>query len=385
MAKSSASLRSAVANRNFEENLRRSLKELSDIKFALDASAIVAITDKKGDIIYANDRFCEISKYSREELLGQNHRIVNSGYHSKEFFRDMWVTIASGKVWRNEIRNRAKDGSFYWVDTTIVPFLNELGKPYQYVSIRYEITRRKQLEEDLKALPQRIIQAQEAERERIAQEIHDDQGQALATLKILIQSAFFDLAQAPDSKGYKKTRNKIVRYLDTIIEKSRSLASSLRPSTLEVLGLIPAVKVLIRDLKYKKDLKVKFSYDPLDEVAFEGEVINLFRIIQESLTNVLKHSQASRVDIRMRIMDGFLTVTIRDDGRGFSSKNGRPAGASAAGRRRSAAPPAAAGLGLSTMRERATLLKGELFIEAQPDRGTVVNIKVPIHRKRENG
>ncbi|MER2107181.1 MAG: EAL domain-containing protein [Solibacillus sp.] len=145
------------------ETLDFSVQQLQDIKAALDQTAILAVTDQRGAITLVNDHFCEISKYSRAELIGKDHRILNSGYHPKSFFREMWRTIGNGQTWNGEICNRAKDGSLYWVKTTIVPFFNEQGKPYQYISIRTDITAQKNIKkiahiayhDDLTGLPNR--------------------------------------------------------------------------------------------------------------------------------------------------------------------------------------------------------------------------------------
>ena len=132
------------------EKLEKAYIDLRQKQFAIDQHAIVAVTNLEGKITYANDKFCKLSKYSKEEILGKDHRIINSGYHSRFFFQELYKTIHSGNIWRGEIRNRAKNGSFYWVDTTIVPLQDKNGNIEQFVSIRTDITEQKKIQEELR-------------------------------------------------------------------------------------------------------------------------------------------------------------------------------------------------------------------------------------------
>jgi PAS domain S-box-containing protein len=133
-----------------DQELNGLFHAIADFRDALDASIIMAITNSKGTIEYANRKFCEISKFTKEELIGQNHRILNSGYHDKSFFRNMWQTIRRGNIWSEEVRNRAKDGSYYWVKTTIVPIKDSNGKVERYLAFRTDITKGKVAEERLR-------------------------------------------------------------------------------------------------------------------------------------------------------------------------------------------------------------------------------------------
>ena len=232
-----------------------SLKGLDELRYALDQAAIVATTDHRGIITYVNDKFCEISKYSRDELLGQDHRIINSAYHPKEFMRDLWRTIASGSVWRGEIRNRAKDGSFYWVDTTIVPFLDGRGKPRQYLSIRSDITARKHAEAQLRE------QSALTHLGQLAAVVAHEVRNPLAGLRASLQVLDGRLAQP----GNRDIIAAMIQRIDDLNEKVEDLLLYARPKAPRLQGV--DVGALARDVAISARVATGQTGPPIDVIG----------------------------------------------------------------------------------------------------------------------
>lgn len=333
------------------EELGKFVNKMADFQFALDASSIVAITDQRGTIKYVNDQFCRISKFSKEELIGQDHRIINSGYHSKEFFNNLWKTISSGEVWKGEIKNKTKDNTYYWVDTTIVPFLDEFQKPYQYLAIRYEVTRRKLAEEEIQKMTGKIIDVQEEERKRISRELHDDIGQNLYSHLITINR----LQTEMDHPLLDQMQDEATE----IIEALRHLSWELRPSVLDDLGLFPAIRSLVGQFSEHHHIKVHFECY-LNCRLNTNKEITIYRIIQEALTNIRKYAYTEEATVTIQEIEEEVRVEIEDKGKGFDIEKVNR------------------GVGLFSMEERARVCGGNLILHSREGKGTKVILKMPL-------
>jgi PAS domain S-box-containing protein len=291
-----------------EHEAQASSRELRDLKYAIDQASIVAITDQRGRITYVNDNFCRIAKYTRAELLGQDHRIINSSYHPPDFIRDLWVTIANGRVWKGEIRNRAKDGSHYWVNTTIVPFLDDRGKPYQYLAIRDDITARKNAEARL------VSQAAMARLGElgamVAHEVRNPLAGIRGGLQVLQQRA------APNSSD-QAVMSEMIRRLDALNDRVTDLLRYARPraarlARVELRSVIEATADLMRRDPAMKNVQIELAGERL---WVRGDAEWLREVFLNLLLNAAQAMDGKGV-VRVTVGDDAV-ITVRDQGPGI--------------------------------------------------------------------
>jgi PAS domain S-box-containing protein len=294
--------------------------ELDDVKLALDHHSIVSIADVSGNITYANDKFCEVSGYSSAELLGQNHRILNSGLHSKKFFIEMWHTISSGEIWHGQVRNKAKDGTFYWVDSTIVPFLNKEGKPYQYVSVRTDISA--------------FIKARAA-----AEDANKAKSQFLSSMShelrtplnaILGFGQLLDMLIDPDKLEQHEyvhhmltAGNQLLGLINDLLDLSRieigKLDFNIQNVSIADLA-ISSANLVASSLANSKNITIENTITEPGLIV-KGDALRIRQVLINLLTNAVKYNRDNgKVTLGSEMqVDGRLRVQVRDTGEGIAS------------------------------------------------------------------
>ena len=400
-------------NKNAEKVLAATQREISAYKYALDQSAIVAITDQKGIITHANDNFCKISKYSREELLGQDHRIINSAYHPKEFIRNLWVTIANGKIWKGELKNKAKDGTTYWVDTTIVPFLNEAGKPYQYVAIRADITQRKQAEEQIRKLNEELemkvedrtlmlretlmqletsknelTESLEKEKElselktRFVSTVSHEFRTPLATV-LSSASLLGKYVKEDEQDKREKHINRIkeaVKHLNAMLEDLLSLnrlEEGLISVKSELVNLNAFMEAFVSDMQeiLKPGQQIDYTYTGTHELHTDKHLVK--SILLNLVSNAIKFSpEDSAIALSVVHENNKVAISVKDSGIGIS-KEDQAHLFERFFRARNAQNIQGTGLGLHIVTKYLEVLNGCIELESELNKGTKFTIIIP--------
>lgn len=309
---------------------QKALGDLNEQKFALDQHAIVAITDVKGTITFVNKKFSEISGYSRDELLGKNHRILNSGYHDTNFFKDMYQTISKGNVWHGEICNKNKDGGLYWVDTTIVPFRNEQGKPKSYIAIRADITQRKAAEKELISAKDAALQAASAKSEFLASmshEIRTPMNGVLGMLGLLFNTKL-NKEQEHRVKVAQNSAQSLLTLINDILDFSKVDAGKLELEMLDfnLRGMLGDFAEAMAYQAHAKDVELVLDVTGIHESIVKGDPGRVRQILTNLVGNAIKFTRHGEIVIRVSVVAGVdnklqMNCSISDTGIGVPVEN----------------------------------------------------------------
>lgn len=403
--------RDVTEQKRTQEILEKSLKEISDYKYALDESSIVEITDEKGIITHVNKNSCEISKYSAAELIGQDHKILNSSYHSKEFIKHLWDTIAEGKIWRNEIQNRAKDGSLYWLDTTIVPFLNEKGKPYQYVAIRSDITEQKKSE---KALTEAIVfaelatglaeeakgkaesaaeQAEEAVKAKqqflsnMSHEIRTPMNAIIGFTKVIMKT---DLSgkQKEYLSAIKTSGDSLIVLINDILDLAKVDAGKMNfeKTPFKMRDSISAMLHLFETKIQEKNLELVKEYDNKIPEVLLGDPVRLHQIIMNLVSNAVKFTARGKISVIAMLLNETEEVAkiefiVKDTGIGIpENKTGLIFDNFAQASSDTARLYGGTGLGLAIVKQLIESQGGTINVESEVMKGSSFSFILPFQK-----
>lgn len=368
-----------------EKELKKSLKEVSDYKYALNEAAIVAITNQKGIITHVNDNFCRISKYSYNELIGQDHRIINSGYHTMDFIKNLWHTIANGKVWKGELKNKAKDGTTYWVDTTIVPFLNEAGKPYQYIAIRSDITERKEAEEQIKLNNiklreyAQILEFKNSQLNDFCNIVSHNLRAPLINISILvdyIEQAENHLIQERGLKNLKPVIKHLTDVFNELVESIQvKQDTEIKKDKIILKECLQNILVVFKAqiAEYEADIQVNLEDAPI--IYFPKKYIE--SILTNLISNALKYKSLDKkpiIKIRTKKQkNGSILLSVEDNGLGIDMikykhqifKN----------RKIFHKHPQARGFGLYMTKTHVEAMNGKIWVESEPNKGSTFYIE----------
>lgn len=378
------------------DELNQSLSELEFQKFALDQHSIVSIADRGGKIIYTNGKFSEISQYSAEELKGQDHRLLNSGHHPSDFFKEMWQTIGNGKVWHGEVKNRRKDGSIYWVESTIVPFMDDQGKPLRYVSIRTDITERKQAEAEMLRARVAAEEASQAKSDFLANMSHEIRTPMNGIIGMTELALDTELnAEQREFIGLVKTSaDSLLTIVNDILDFSKIEAGKMG---IECIEFCPQemLSQTVRSIAlraHQKGLELLLDIDPAIPQRIIGDPGRLRQIILNLIGNAIKFTEQGEIVVRASLREGHadaryvgLRLSVSDTGIGIPADKQQSIFESFSQADTSTTRKyGGTGLGLTISTRLVEMMQGNIRVESEVGKGSTFHVEVSLERAADS-